>query len=229
MFSWLKHKAEAPYFYDGFEPPVKGWYDLTFDAKKVGDFDEDVTLQVYTGKYYYADDRPQTQRLLGVISLGNREFEETSLRAYLRPGENISVHCYSSHNWRQSPVTQGVLIKQLAVRGPVLDAWPPKSYDLIFGDLPVQAVSIRESELQVHDTVLEQIGGSFSVSSQQEGMEKEKLQDGSLLEFWHTRIELPDSSGTSRQDGDRYGEPQSDLLYPSGYEGKTGEGPRTSY
>lgn len=190
LFAWTRanNGNSYSYFYDGFEPPVEGWYDLTFDAKKVGDFDEDVTLQVYTGKYYYADDRPQTQRLLGVISLGNREFEETSLRAYLRPGENVSVHCYSSHNWRQSPVTQGVLIKQLAVRGPVLDAWPPKSYDLIFGDLPVQAVSTRESELQVHETILEQIGGSFSVSSQQEGMEKGKLQDGSIQTFWHTQF-----------------------------------------
>ena len=54
---------------------MAGWYELTFDAAKVADFEDDMSLQVYAGKYYYADDRPQLQRLLGVVSLGNKKLE----------------------------------------------------------------------------------------------------------------------------------------------------------
>ncbi|MGI9242581.1 MAG: DUF1587 domain-containing protein [Verrucomicrobiales bacterium] len=78
LFSWTRANNGNSYsfFYDNFDPPVPGWYELTFDAMKVGEFPEDVSLQVYAGKYYYADDRPQPQRLLNVISLGNREVTE---------------------------------------------------------------------------------------------------------------------------------------------------------
>jgi hypothetical protein len=64
---------------------VAGWYELTFDAAKVADFEDDMSLQVYAGKYYYADDRPQPQRLLGVVSLGNKELESHTIRAFLHP------------------------------------------------------------------------------------------------------------------------------------------------
>ena len=66
LFSWTRANNGNSYsfFYDNFEPPVKGWYELTFDAQKLGAFPEDVSLIVFAGKYYYADDRPQPQRLL---------------------------------------------------------------------------------------------------------------------------------------------------------------------
>ena len=61
LFSWTRANNGNSYsfFYDNFDPPVAGWYELTFDAMKVAEFEEDVSLQVYAGKYYYADDRPQ--------------------------------------------------------------------------------------------------------------------------------------------------------------------------
>jgi hypothetical protein len=104
---------------------VAGWYELTFDAAKVADFEDDMSLQVYAGKYYYADDRPQPQRLLGVVSLGNKELESHTIRAYLHPGESVSVHCFSRHNFRHKNPKEGIYIKQLKVRGPVVDSWPP--------------------------------------------------------------------------------------------------------
>ncbi|MBT5706614.1 MAG: DUF1587 domain-containing protein, partial [Verrucomicrobia bacterium] len=88
LFSWTRANNGNNYsfFYDHFDPPVSGWYELTFDAMKVADFEEDVSLQAYVGKYYYADDRPQPQRLLGVISLGSREMKSHSIRVFLNPG-----------------------------------------------------------------------------------------------------------------------------------------------
>ena len=80
---------------------MRGWYELTFDAMKLGSFKEDVSIQVFAGKYYYADDRPQQQRLLGVISLGNRDVKSHTVRAFLHPGENVSVHCYSQYTFRK--------------------------------------------------------------------------------------------------------------------------------
>jgi hypothetical protein len=141
LFSWTRSNNGSFYsfFYDNFEPPVKGWYELTFDAAKMGGFPEDISLMVFAGKYFIADDRPQPQRLLDVISLGGKTVQPHTVRAFLNPGENVSVHCYSPHTWRQTEGNQGVYIKQLTVRGPVFDQWPPKSYQTNFPGLPTTA------------------------------------------------------------------------------------------
>ena len=190
LFSWTRANNGNSYsfFYDNFDPPVKEWYELTFDAAKLGDFKEDISIQVYAGKYYFADDRPQPQRLLDVISLGNKELKSHTLRVFLYPGENVSVHCYCKHTWRQQKGQQGAYIKQLQVRGPVLEQWPPRSYRNVFAGLPLDAPPRKAREVSAAKTALEQIGGSLSVSSFQQGREKEKMQDGSNLTFWHTRF-----------------------------------------
>lgn len=141
LFSWTRANNGVFYsfFYDNFEPKVKGWYDLTFDAAKMGDFAEDISIMVFAGKHFIADDRPQPQRLLDVISLGNKTLQPHQLRVFLNPGENVSVHCYSPHTWRQAEGNQGACIKQLTVRGPVYETWPPKSYSTNFPGLTVTA------------------------------------------------------------------------------------------
>ena len=190
LFSWTRANNGNSYsfFYDNFDPPVPGWYELSFDAMKMGGFPEDISIEVFAGKYYYADDRPQPQRLLDVISLGNREMKSHKVTVFLRPGENVSVHCYSKHNFRQRNGNQGVYIKQLKARGPILDQWPPASYAKVFGDLPLKAPSREAREVSGLQTNLEAIGGSVTVSSFQKGMEKEKMLDGSNRTFWHTRF-----------------------------------------
>jgi hypothetical protein len=190
LFSWTRANNGNSYsfFYDNFDPPVKGWYELTFDAMKLGGFKEDVSIEVFAGKYYYADDRPQPQRLLDVISLGNREMKPHTVRVFLHPGENVSVHCYSKHNFRKKGGKEGAYIRQLKVRGPVLEQWPPSSYRKIFGGLPLKVPSREVTNASVSQTKLKAIGGRVSVSSFQKGMEKEKMQDGSNRTFWHTRF-----------------------------------------
>ncbi|MFT6792196.1 MAG: hypothetical protein ACJAR1_000175 [Rubritalea sp.] len=189
LFSWTRANNGNSYsfFYDNFEPPASGWYELTFDAMKVGKFAEDVSMLVYAGKYYYADDRPQTQRLLEVISLGNKKLKSHTIRAFLHPGENVSVHCYSKHNFRQKNTRQGAYIKQLKVQGPVYEKWPPRSYEKVFAGLPIVAAPRQMVHGKTVQTNLQKIGGRVSVSSFQKGMEKEKMQDGSHKTFWHTR------------------------------------------
>ncbi|MFL2658667.1 MAG: DUF1587 domain-containing protein, partial [Akkermansiaceae bacterium] len=190
LFSWTRANNGNSYsfFYDGFESPVAGWYELTFDAAKVADFEDDLTLQVYAGKYYYADDRPQPQRLVGVISLGKKEVESNTVRAFLHPGESVSVHCFSQHNFRQRNPKEGIYIKKLEVQGPVVDSWPPSSFPQVFGGLRVKATPRKAVTPAGFQTKLERIGGSVRVSSSQKGMEKEKMQDGSNMTFWHTRF-----------------------------------------
>lgn len=205
LFSWTRANNGNSYsfFYDNFDPPAAGWYELTFDVAKVGTFKEDVSVQVHAGKYYYADDRPQPQRLLGVISVGNDEVESKTIRVFLNPGESVSVHCYSRHNFRNRNPQQGAYIKQLKARGPLQDQWPPSRYSMLFANLPVESVpqggnhgssavkpvagslTLTESGYQ---TNLQKIGGSMTVSSFQPGMAKEKMQDGSNRTFWHTRF-----------------------------------------
>ena len=190
LFSWTRANNGNSYsfFYDNFDPPVAGWYELTFDAMKVAEFEEDVSLQVYAGKYYYADDRPQPQRLVGVISLGNKELKSHAVRAFLKPGENVSVHSYSRHTFRKKAAKEGAYIKELTARGPLSDQWPPSSYSMVFGDLPMKAEPRQVIQNSGFQTNLQKIGGRYSVSSFQEGMEKEKMQDGSNRTFWHTRF-----------------------------------------
>jgi hypothetical protein len=190
LFSWTRANNGNSYsfFYDKFDPPVKGWYELTFEAMKLGAFKEDVSIEVFAGKYYYADDRPQPQRLLDVISLGNREMKSHTMRVFLHPSENVSVHCYSKHNYRQKNGNQGAYIRQLKVHGPVLDQWPPSSYQNVFGGLPMKVPPREAINTSVSQTKLKAIGGKVSVSSFQKGMEKEKMQDGSNRTFWHTRF-----------------------------------------
>lgn len=190
LFSWTRanNGNSYSYFYDNFETPVHGWYDLTLDASKVGDFEGDVSILVYAGKYYYADDRPQPQRLLGVLSVGNREVQSFTLQGFLNPGELVSVHCYSRHTWRQQSGDQGAYIERLQIRGPVLSHWPPESIKEVFKGIPVQAPPRTTQRIESAPTHLQRIGGSVSVSSFQVGMEKEKMLDHSSKTFWHTRF-----------------------------------------
>jgi len=190
LFSWTRSNNGIgySYFYDHFEPPAKGWYELTFDAAKLGDFAEDISILVYAGSYYYADDRPQPQRLLGVLSVGAKDVKPYTIRGFLYPGENVSVHCYSRHTWRQQGGHEGAYIKQLNVRGPILDAWPPGSYRHLFADLPLSYPDRIPQKNHSSATDLQQIGGRVTVSSFQEGMEKEKMLDRSSKTFWHTRF-----------------------------------------
>ena len=190
LFSWSRanNGNSQSFFYDNSDPPVQGWYELTFDAMKLGNFKEDVSIEVFAGKHYHDDARNQPQRLLEVISLGNREMKSHTMRVFLYPGEYVSVHCYSKHNYRQKNGNQGAYIKQLKVRGPVLDQWPPSSYQNVFGGLPMKAPPREAINASVSPTKLKAIGGSVSVSSFQKGMEKEKMQDGSNRTYWHTRF-----------------------------------------
>ena len=140
LFSWTRANNGNSYsfFYDNFDPPVAGWYELTFEAAKVGKFKGDVSIQVHAGKYYYADDRPQPQRLIDVISVGSSELQSKKIRVFLKPGENVSVHCYSRHNFRNGNPKQGAYIRQMTARGPLQDQWPPSRYAILFGDLPIK-------------------------------------------------------------------------------------------
>ena len=203
LFSWTRANNGNSYsfFYDHFDPPVAGWYELTFDVTKVGDLQGDVSIQVHAGKYYYADDRPQPQRLLDVISVGSEKVESKTIRAYLRPGENVSVHCFHKDNFRERNPKRGTYIKRMTARGPLQDAWPPSRYGMLFGDLPIKTTGNptrqrgedrAKTESAPHtsgyQTNLKKIGGSITVSSFQVGMEQEKMQDGSNRTFWHTRF-----------------------------------------
>lgn len=190
LFSWTRanNGNSYSYFYDHFEPPEAGWYEMTFDASKVGKFPGDVSILVYAGKYYYADDRPQPQRLLGVLSVGNKDVQPKTLRGFLHPGENVSVHCYSPHTWRQQNGNSGAYIERLQVRGPLQQQWPPTSFQKNIEGLNLSVPERIAKRLDQGPTVVERIGGNVSVSSFQVGMEKEKMLDRSSKTFWHTRF-----------------------------------------
>ena len=157
LFSWIRQNNGSAYsfFYDKFEPPVAGWYDLTFDAAKMGDFKEDISVLVFAGKWYLQDDRPQPQRLLEVISLDAREVKSHTIRAFLRPGENVSVHCYSKHTFGQKSGERGAYIKQLKIRGPVFDQWPPRVFAKVFTGLKTETPTRKSAPANDAGTALQ--------------------------------------------------------------------------
>lgn len=183
LFSWTRANNGNSYsfFLEGFEPPVSGWYELAFEAAKVGDFKEDVSLQVHAGKYYYADDRPQPQRLIDVISLSNKKLESFTVRAYLHSGESVSLHAHSKHNFRHRNPKVGAYFKQMKARGPVFDGWPTTSYTTLFEGLPIEAPERRASDSSGSQTKLLKIGGSVSGSSEEKELEDDKTQDRSKI------------------------------------------------
>lgn len=190
LFSWTRANNGNSYsfFYDGFAPPESGWYELTFDAKKVGDFNEDLTIQVHAGKYYYADDRTQPQRLLDVISVSKTDTKSYTVRGFLHPGESVSVHCFHEKTWRKQNPKTGVYIKQLKVRGPLRD-WPPRSFQQVLNGVALVIPPRGKLDFSLeYESKIEKIGGSISVSSFQKGMEKENMLDGSKRTFWHTQF-----------------------------------------
>ncbi|MEC8338049.1 MAG: discoidin domain-containing protein, partial [Planctomycetota bacterium] len=188
LFSWTRANNGNSYsfFYDDFSPPVAGWYDITFDAAKVGDFKGDVTIQVHAGKYYFADDRPHPQRLLDVISVGDQKVKSYTVRGFLMPGESLSVHCFSQHTWRKENPSEGVYIEKVKVRGP-LHQWPPESLTNIFPATKLQIPKRHCHEIATGKSTLEQIGGSLSVSSFEQGRGKERLLDGSNRTDWQSK------------------------------------------
>jgi hypothetical protein len=198
LFSWMRSNNGRyyPYFYDNFEPPVKGWYELTFDAAKMGDFPEDISIMVFTGKYFFADDRPQPQQLAGVISLADKTLKPYTVRVFLNPGENVSVHCYSKHNYKETKRQIGAYIEKLTARGPVYEQWPPKAYDSVFSGLKVSAsdrkpVAIKTAApaASVPADVKPVPSRIAEVSSFNKGMEAVLLQDNDVATFWHTQFQ----------------------------------------
>ena len=193
LFTWhrIPKGRILHHFFDGFEPPTKGWYALTFDAAKLGDFEEDISVMVFAGKAYIEPARALEQRLLGVMSLGCRTLQPHTIRVFLNPGETVSVTCHSKHTYSLKKGELGAYIRQLTVRGPVFEQWPPRSYEEVFAGLPL--ITPKREPLAVHmvkgKTALTRIGGRVAeVSSFQESMEAARLQDGSVTTFWHTRF-----------------------------------------
>ena len=193
LFTWhrIPKGRILHHFFDGFDPPSKGWYTLTFDAAKLGDFKEDISVMVFAGKAYIEPARALEQRLLGVISLGCREPQPHTIRVFLNPGETVSVTCHSKHTYSLKKGDIGAYIRQLTVKGPVFESWPPLSYQQVFAGLPLKtprrearAVGAARSKSE-----LARLGGRVAqVSSFQERMEAAKLRDGSVKTFWHTRF-----------------------------------------
>jgi hypothetical protein len=66
--------------------------------------------------------------------------------------------------------------------------WPPKSYQQLFGKLALELPDRPSMEVTKQKSQLALIGGAVTVSSEQEGMEKEQMLDGSNRTFWHTQF-----------------------------------------
>ena len=188
LFSWTRANNGNSYsfFYEDFYAPVAGWYEVSIDAAKVGSFEEDIAIQTHAGKYYFADDRPQPQRLLDVISVSDRNVRNYKVRGYFQPGENLSVHCVSQHTWRKTDPEIGAYIERVQVRGP-LHQWPPKSFSAVFPDLPVVHTERDRVSMETGKSTLERIGGALFVSSSEAGREKERMLDGSNRTGWQSK------------------------------------------
>ena len=188
IFSWTRanNGNNYAYFYSDFQTPVRGWYEVEVNAQQLGHFEGEVTIELFAGRYYFADDRPQPQRLIGVVSLNGNHPSNTPLRVLLDEGDQLSVHCHSPENFREKAPTRGALIRHLRVRGPILDHWPPRSFTQVLGGLKLEAPHRITRAVPHARSNLETLGGSLRGSSSESGFGVDNLLDGSNRTFWQT-------------------------------------------
>jgi mono/diheme cytochrome c family protein len=134
--------------FDQFRAPISGryrlrlaaysfWIDRHFTNVTTGRRDEPVTL--------YSDAPPRILRKLGSFDIGpNPTVRE--LDVYLLAGETVLPDAARLHRSRppdhKNPLATpegmpGVAFQWLEVEGPIVDAWPPASHQVLFGGLPL--------------------------------------------------------------------------------------------
>lgn len=106
------------YFYEGFKAPEKGWYKISVDAAKVGNFKDHIGLTLYAGKYYWNDANNNPQRVLDVISLNAPNLQTYSFETFLNKGEELSINAYSKHTLKVNNPKVGAYVKGIQVKGP---------------------------------------------------------------------------------------------------------------
>ncbi|MFN3151547.1 DUF1592 domain-containing protein [Bremerella sp.] len=138
--------AQAPWWWSKVDLPVDGMYRIRmksfgflFDKGtiKPADRQHALTLQAV---------QQTTKRTLGTFDVGPSSQQATvhDFTTFLRRGDSLEfwLETLDDRNKGKTPleeyVAPGVAVEWIEVEGPLVEQWPPASYRILFGDLPIE-------------------------------------------------------------------------------------------
>ncbi|MBL9115093.1 MAG: DUF1592 domain-containing protein [Verrucomicrobiaceae bacterium] len=111
-----------------------GWYRFKVVAYAVRNEGKIMRLQVSHG----SDNREEPQTIAGITQLTDETPREIEYRVYLQPNQRVQVSMLDGTNWLPGSriledKSPAIAIKRIEFEGPLIDQWPPKGHQAIFG------------------------------------------------------------------------------------------------
>ena len=139
--------AQAPWWWSKFFPPMDGNYRLRMKTFGFTWHEGKVLPADRTHAVTYHAVQGSTKRRLGTFDIG-RSADDASIHeftAFIRRGDQIQLWFETlddRNKGRQRPMNEytapGIAVEWIEIAGPLLDEWPPASYQRLFGDLPME-------------------------------------------------------------------------------------------
>ncbi len=113
-----------------------GWYRFKVVAYAVRNEGKAMRLQVSHG----TDNKEEPQTIAGIAHLVDAAPREIEHRVYLQPNQRVQLTMLDGQNWLPGSriledKSPAIAIKRIELEGPMIDQWPPKGHQALFGTL----------------------------------------------------------------------------------------------
>ena len=145
-------KPDTKEFFPVREP---GWYRIQVVAYPVRNEGKIMRLQVSHG----SGNKEEIPTIAGVTQLSDAAPREIEYRVYLQPNHRVEVEMLDGTNWLPGSKiaadrSPAVAIKRLEMEGPLIEQWPPKGHQALFGT--------REDVTNFNDAAVPQLLREFA-------------------------------------------------------------------
>jgi hypothetical protein len=111
-----------------------GWYRFKVVAYAVRNEGKIIRLQVSHG----SDNKEEPQTIAGITQLADETPREIEYRVYLQPNQRVQVSMLDGTNWLSGSriledKSPAIAIKRIEFEGPIIEQWPPKGHQALFG------------------------------------------------------------------------------------------------
>lgn len=113
-----------------------GWYRFKVVAYAVRNEGKAMRLQVSHG----TDNKEEPQTIAGIAQLVDATPREIEHRVYLQPNQRVQLTMLDGQNWLPGSriledKSPAIAIKRIELEGPMIEQWPPKGHQALFGTL----------------------------------------------------------------------------------------------
>ena len=148
FFAPQKHSYLNPLL-DHYVVPYDGNYKVSVFAKSVNT-DKAQTLKVRLGGPGHAELDSIPKTVLGYADVNPDEIQEFKYESPLRLGQQFRIYPallpfmrFTGKKWQGNQHLYkgpGILVNKVIIDGPILDQWPPKSHELLWGGVKTKAI-----------------------------------------------------------------------------------------